>query len=216
MDMTSRVPGWLTPVAWAYIAVSLLSAACIAIAVARLPRASMHPATRVVWVCTALYLGPATLVLYRRYGPPRRRVVQQQQPTALGGLPGGAASALAHLVGVPLVIASGITIAGIDLWVMILTIGVLAIAMLFAYERSVSTTRAGNRATTLGPALGAAVVTVLAFDIGMGGWMLLLHFNAFMPPATDGTFWFLMQLGIVLGLITAYPAVAWLSRRDPS
>jgi hypothetical protein len=50
----------------------------------------------------------------------------------------------------------------------------------------------------------------------MGGWMLLLHFNEFMPPATEGTFWFLMQVGIVLGLITGYPAVKWLTRRRQS
>ena len=55
---------------------------------------------------------------------------------------------------------------------------------------------------------------MLAFDIGMGGWMLLLHFNEYMPPATEGTFWFLMQIGIVLGLATGYPAVAWLARRN--
>jgi hypothetical protein len=46
--------------------------------------------------------------------------------------------------------------------------------------------------------------------------MLLLHFNEFMPPATEGTFWFLMQVGIILGLITGYPAVQWLIRRHQS
>lgn len=57
------------------------------------------------------------------------------------------------------------------------------------------------------------MVTVLAFDIGMGGWMLLLHFNELMPPATDAAFWFLMQLGIVLGLMTGYPVVRRLAAR---
>ena len=37
--------------------------------------------------------------------------------------------------------------------------------------------------------------------------------NELMPPATGATFWFLMQIGIILGLITGYPAVAWLTRR---
>ena len=56
------------------------------------------------------------------------------------------------------------------------------------------------------------ILTVLAFDVGMGGWMLLLHFNEYMQGATEGSFWFLMQIGIVLGLITGYPAVMWLTR----
>ena len=132
--------------------------------------------------------------------------------TPVGGLPGGGASALAHLVGVPLVLASGFTIAGLDLWVMILVIGALAMVLLFVYERAIRH-HGGFQA---GAAVLAAVVTVLAFDLGMGGWMLLLHFNDLMPPATDGAFWFLMQIGIVLGLATGYPTVAWLSRRRPT
>ncbi len=131
---------------------------------------------------------------------------------AVAALPGGGASAVAHLIGVPLVVASGLTIAGIDLWVMILVIGVLAMALLFVYERVTPRHRAG--ALPVGPALTAAVLTVLAFDVGMGGWMLLLHFNELMPPAGDATFWFLMQVGIVLGLVTGYPAVRWLASRN--
>lgn len=243
MDMTSRVPDWLTPVAWIYIAASLASAAYLAYAVTRLPRGTMHPATALVWVTSALYLGPAAVVLYRRHRAPSATSTRSSNlvgsadtghvresaggqarattvSTALGGLPGGGASAIAHLIGVPLVIASGLTIAGIDLWVMILVIGALAIALLFAYEKSLTgnaaapapTSRVRPKAAV--PAALAAALTVLAFDIGMGGWMLLLHFNAFMPPATEGSFWFLMQLGILLGLLTAYPAVAWLRRRN--
>jgi hypothetical protein len=55
---------------------------------------------------SALYLGPIAVWLYRQWG---RR---SEAPTvAVTGLAGGAASTLAHLVGVPLVIASGLTIA---------------------------------------------------------------------------------------------------------
>jgi hypothetical protein len=34
-----------------------------------------------------------------------------------------------------------------------------------------------------------------------------------MPPLTDVTFLFLMQVGLILGFITGYPAVLWLVRR---
>ena len=56
-------------------------------------------------------------------------------------------------------------------------------------------------------------MTVLAFDVGMGGWMLVMHYLLFMPPPTDVTFLFLMQVGLILGFLTAYPAVLWLVRR---
>jgi ABC-type Co2+ transport system permease subunit len=217
MQMTDRVPDWLTPVAWIYIALSLLAAAHIAFDFYARRHRHQSVANELVWLTSALYLGPFALPLYHRYG--RTRTSEHWgtsgQPTAVAGLPGGGASAIAHLIGVPLVIASGLTIAGLDLWVMIIAIGVLAMALLFVYERTAR--REGTRrAVPVGAAAAAAVLTVLAFDIGMGGWMLLLHFNDFMPPATEGTFWFLMQVGIILGLLTGYPAVRWLTRRQRS
>jgi len=43
--------------------------------------------------------------------------------------------------------------------------------------------------------------------------MLVLHFLLFMPPPSDVTFVFLMQVGLVLGFLTGHPAVLWLVRR---
>jgi len=222
MQMTNRVPDWLTPVAWTYIALSLIAAAYIALDIYARRHRHSSAAAELVWVTSALYLGPFAVPLYHRHGRPHAATQAPAledggtaQPAAVAGLPGGSASAVAHLIGVPLVIASGLTIAGIDLWVMIIVIGLLAMTLLFVYKRAAS--RQGPaRTLTAGAAAAAAILTVLAFDIGMGGWMLLLHFNEFMPPATEGTFWFLMQIGIVLGLITGYPAVQWLTRRRQS
>ncbi len=154
-----------------------------------------------MWPVSALYLGPLALWLYRRWGR-----TSEAPSTAATGLAGGAASTLAHLVGVPLVIASGVTIAGINLWVMILVIAVLATALLAVLEAA-----AGH---PLARAAVLASVTVLAFDVGMGGWMLLLHFSENMPAASTMAFWFLMQLGVVLGTLTALPVVRWLTARN--
>jgi Domain of unknown function (DUF4396) len=223
MDMTtmgSSLPDWLTPVAWAFLALAVASAAAIAYDIYARDHRHIHLAAELVWVGSALYLGPIALALYARQGRTPagtgptvagRREDDSGRPAAADALPGGTASAIAHVIGVPLVIASGLTIAGIDLWVMILVIAALAMALLFAYERASGMT--GGVRVSLGAATAAAVLTVLAFDIGMGGWMLVLHFNELMPPATGASFWFLMQIGIVLGLITGYPAVAWLTRR---
>lgn len=224
MNMGSTLPTWLTPLAWVILTLALISSAVIADDIYR--RGHRHPtvATELVWIGSGLYLGPLALIAYRRQG---RGGVTANTSTTLqavprgvtAGLPGGAASAAAHVIGVPLVIASGLTLAGIDLWVMIIVIAVLATAMLFVYERSavIPTDGAyGIRRRSVAAALGAAALTVLAFDLGMGGWMLLLHFTETMPPATDAAFWMLMQIGIVLGVVTGYPAVRRLqSRRNP-
>ena len=223
MDMTtmeSTIPGWLTPVAWTFLALAVASAAAIAYDIYARGHRHTHLAAELVWVGSALYLGPFALGLYARRGrtpaTAERAAVGREQdsgrhPSAADALPGGTASAIAHVIGVPLVIASGLTIAGLDLWVMILVIAAVAMVLLFSYERAIGTSRGAG--IPVGAAIAAAVLTVLAFDIGMGGWMLLLHFNALMPAATEASFWFLMQIGIVLGLITGYPAVAWLARR---
>lgn len=99
---------------------------------------------------------------------------------------------------------------------MIAVIAVLATALLFAWEYFVSTVpkRGLTSRQGLTVALLVAFVTVLAFDIGMGGWMLLLAFGVeFMPSPSDIAFVFLMQIGLILGFLTGYPAVAWLLSR---
>ena len=119
-------------------------------------------------------------------------------------------------VGVPLVVFSGLAVAGEPLWVMILLIAVIAALLLFVFEFFFSTVPArglSNSSKGLGVALLIALVMALAFDVGMGGWMLVMHFLLFMPPLTDVTFLFLMQIGLILGFLTGYPAVLWLVRR---
>ncbi len=201
--MMMDVPGWLTVVAWVWVAAGVVSAAAIARDVFARRHRQPTGTLDVVWPVSALYLGPVAVWLYGRWGRPRSTPM-----TAAGGLAGGAASAVAHLVGVPLVVLSGLQIAGIDLWPMILVIAVIAIALLAAFEAA-----AGRRLAT---AATLAAVTVLAFDVGMGGWMLLLHFTENMPLVTHVAFWFLMQLGVVLGTLTALPVVRRLAaRRTP-
>lgn len=218
MQMNPAYPDWLTPLAWIFVALALVSAVLIAVDIYGRGNRRTSVASELVWIASALYLGPFALALYSRSAGRGAAVagqaedVEAEEPVTVAGLPGGGASAVAHLIGVPLVLASGLTIAGIDLWVMILVIGVLAMVLLFLYERAASRTLPAG-GLSVGASAAAAVLTVLAFDIGMGGWMILLHFNEFMPPATDAAFWLLMQLGIVLGLVTGYPVVAWLTRR---
>jgi hypothetical protein len=56
-------------------------------------------------------------------------------------------------------------------------------------------------------------VTVLAFDVGMVGWMLVLHFTALLPAPGSVNFLFLMQIGNLLGFLAALPVVAFLLTR---
>jgi hypothetical protein len=225
MNMDNMIPGWLTAVSWAFVALALLCAAAILYDVYGRGYRQPNSLMNVVWPITALYFGPLALPAYYRWGRPRSEKWQRKHGSgpekslpvaaATGGIPGGAASAVGHVIGVPLVVLTGLTIAGQSLWVMILVIAVIATALLFAFEYFFSTVPSRGLSTGegLGVALLIALVTVLAFDVGMGGWMLVMHFLLFMPPLTDVTFLFLMQVGLVLGFLTGYPAVLWLVRR---
>ncbi len=226
MDMTSMEtvsPGWLTPVSWIFVALGVISAALVLYDIYGRRHRQPNAAMGIVWPISALYLGPFGLWAYNRWGKARSNTPGERASLSekdlhgkalTGSTPGGAAATVGHFIGVPLVVASGLTIAGTNLWVLIIVIALLAIALLFGFEyffaSSADRSSAGKSA---GVALLTATVTVLAFDIGMGGWMLVMHFGNFMPAPTDISFFFLMQIGLVLGFLTAYPAVRALIRR---
>lgn len=221
MDMQA-LPGWVDPVAKVFVALAVLAAIAVAYDIYIRGYRQRVRSMEAVWTLSALWLGPFALPLYARTGRPRSDKWQAEHPAstelglsaaaAAGGLPGGAASLVGHVLGVPIVLAAGWGLFGVDMFAMIAVIAVLAIAMLFAFEYSTAARR-GVGGKTVGAALLVATVTVLAFDLGMGGWMLILHFNELLPPLTSITFLFLMQLGIVLGFLTGFPAVAALLKR---
>ncbi|WP_310530036.1 DUF4396 domain-containing protein [Nocardioides sp.] len=220
----SPIPSWLTPVAWTFLTLSVLSAAFIAADIYLGRRRHNSVATELVWIASGLYLGPFAIAFYLSRGrtstdsAPVDGTARKPADAAVALLPGGGASAVAHLIAVPFVVAVGWTIAGLAMWPMIILIAVLVVVMVAVYERVASTgPRTGHaRGLSVGAAIVAAVITVVAFDIGMVGWMLLLHFNNAMPAVTDSTFWLLMQIGVIAGLLTGYPAVKWLLNRNRS
>ena len=216
-SMESMVPDYLYPVAWLFVAVGVISAAVILYDVHNRGFRQDKKAMEAIWAITALYFGPVALLAYYKWGRTNSAKVRELTTSPIqggwgrsftDGTPGGAAATVAHFIGVPLVVTSGLTIAGTDLWVMIITIALLAIALLFLFEKFVA-------GLTTGRALLTAAIIVLAFDVGMGGWMIFLHFSSFMPPPTDIRFFLLMQIGNILGFITAYPVVRTLARRGP-
>lgn len=213
MDMTMMIPAWLTPLAWIYVLASVLTAAVLTYFVAaRQP----HSALNWIWPLSALFLGPAALAPYARWGQASGSTPRVGgAPFAVALLSGAAASTIAHLIGVPVVFGAGWTIAGQALWAVALFILILATALLFLAEY---VTSASHRSSVLAsPSVSALLlatfVTVLAFDVGMVGWMIYLHTHQLMAPITDVVFVFQMQLGMLLGMLTASPVVAWFTSR---
>ncbi len=219
---TQALPGWVAPVAAIVVALSILTALAVAYDIYGRGYRQRVGSMEGVWVISALWLGPFALPLYARAGRPRTKRWQAEHETeaelglatetASGSLAGAAASSISHLIAVPFVIATGLSLFGVGVFAMIAIILGLAIVMLFVFEYTTAARRkVGGKSLLV--ALAVATVSVVAFDVGMVGWMLVLHFNELIPAVTSASFLFLMQIGNVLGFVVALPIVALLLKR---
>ncbi len=208
-------PTWLTVVALIFLGLGFLCAGVILYDVFGRGYRQRTKAMEAVWPITAIYFGPLALLAYFRWGRPQSREWQEKQgerpqrsfsvEAVLETIPGGAASFVGHLIAVPLVLLLGLTIAGRDIWPMIILIAVIALPLLFAFEYFFT-------GKGIGAALLTSAVAIIAFDLGMGVAMLFVHFVLMFPPTTIA-FWFVMQIGLILGFATAYPVVLGMVRR---
>ena len=224
-EMGAGLPAWLTTLSWIFIATAVMSAAAIVYDVYGRGHRQPHRVMEAVWPLSALYLGPLALPIYNRFGRThsaewreRAGMSPERSLTATAvrsGLPGGVSSGLAHVVAVPFVVATGLTIANVDMWAMVAIITVLATALIFVFEYVFFTSKDRRVPGLSGvrPALAVAAITVVAFDLGMLGWMLILYYTESMPAAGDVRFTFLMQVGLILGTLTVFPAMRLLASR---
>jgi hypothetical protein len=65
-------------------------------------------------------------------------------------------------------------------------------------------------------AVRADTVSILLFEVGMFAWMAIAHYWLFPSPHPRpgmAVFWFMMQIAMVAGFLTALPANDWLIRK---
>lgn len=65
-----------------------------------------------------------------------------------------------------------------------------------------------------GGAIKADTLSIVAFQIGLFGYMALYHLVFATPPPSvaSPTYWFMMQIGMIIGFFTAWPVNTWLIR----
>ena len=63
-------------------------------------------------------------------------------------------------------------------------------------------------------AIKADTLSLVAYEVGMFAWMAIVQLVLFpgLEP-TSWTFWFMMQIAMMLGLATTFPVNWWLLRR---
>lgn len=64
-------------------------------------------------------------------------------------------------------------------------------------------------------AIKADTLSLTAFEMGLFGWMAIEHFFIFHPDVKpdQATYWFMMQIGMCIGFLTAYPMNWWLIKK---
>lgn len=222
-------PQWMTWLAIIYIASSLLSTLVISFDILAGHRHDMW-IMDLVWPITALYASVATVYAYLKIGradPAEDSLAEDADILADGGEADG--KAFWQTVGIgDTHCGSGCTIGDIiaETFVFFVPIylivdghfgeylGTIALdytlAFLFGIAFQFFSIRPMKGLSVregIIEALKADTLSLTAFQIGLFGWMWIFDFVLFTPklPKTSFTFWFMMQIGMILGFLTSYP-----------
>ncbi len=216
--------GWLTWLALASLAVAIVCAAAIVVDIVIGGHRQRMWIMAVVWPVTALYLGPVAVWAYRRWGRAgtERHTDHEESSSvgvravALATSHCGAGCTLGDIVGASAVFVLGLQLAGQALWAELVVDFLLAyiLGIVFQYL-TIAPMRGLGLADGVKAALRADTLSLVAFEIGLFGWMIVLQLVilADRPLHPDEpAYWLSMQLGMILGFLTAYPANWWLVR----
>ena len=216
-------PTWLTVVAWISLASSFACAIVIAADVFLRGHRQRMWIMDVVWPLTALYAGLLGLFAYWHWGRMSRHAAGRRTHYGLRVAVGisdthcGAGCALGDVIGEWALFAFGVTIAGVTLWPEYLADFALAFVFGIAFQYfAIAPMRHLSVRDGVVAALKSDTLSVVTFEVGLFGWMALMYFVFFAHPQLrqdQAAYWFLMQIGMMLGFVTSYPANAWLIRR---
>lgn len=220
---------WLVTLAWISLAVAFVCAAAILVDIYGRGHRQKMTVMEIVWPVTALYFGPLAVWMYLRHGRPQSprwlaehgRDNPRDKPgwatTAIGVSHCGAGCTLGDILAATLIFWLGIELLGRAFWPELIGdyTAALALGILFQFFAIAPMRGLGVR-DGLVAAAKADVLSLTAFEVGLFGWMALMAFVLFpsSPLHPDSpVYWFLMQIGMVIGFFTAWPANVWLIRR---
>lgn len=196
----------------------LLALACalwVALDVARNPQPMWI--MNLVWPLTALYAGPLGVWAYRTVG--RDTTDPDGQPAWRSVLKGathcGAGCTVGDFAAEWTVFLSGVTLLGSELLATFTAafIAAYVVGVFFQYF-SIAPMRGLGLRDGLIAAVKADTLSLAAYEVGMFAWMALVRL-VLLPDVdpTRWTYWFMMQIAMLLGLATTWPVNVWLIRK---
>ena len=216
-------PQWLEALATAFLALAFLCATVMAVMLAARPQKMWI--MDIVWPVTALYWGPVGIWgLWDMGAPPanpakrteqQRRKQQEKGPmkpfwqqVAVAVSHCGAGCTLGDILGEWLVYTYGWHWFGDKIYAEFLVDFPLAygLGIIFQYFTIAPMKGLGLKDGVIA-ALKADTISIVAFEIGLFGWIALDAFMLF-PGESIATWnhWFQMQIGMIIGFFTSYPA----------
>lgn len=219
----------LNILAWIFLGIGLLSFIIVYVDI-NMGRYQGMPIMNLAWPITALYSGPLALIMYFIYGRAKKGDMihnlnsghqikrrKKKHPRwvqiYVSSTHCGAGCGLADIVSEIMIYWVGITIFGHTIWASYFIDYGLALVFGFVFQyfniAPMHPDLSAWEATKL--SIKADVLSLTTFQIGMYAWLLAVHFifkgqlNASSP-----LYWFMMQIGLTIGLITTYPVNYWL------
>jgi hypothetical protein len=210
------IPVWLEALSVAFVLSGLVGAAIVATDVGR--HRQMMWIMAAVWTVTVLYAGPFGLWAYfaigRNTGGRHHREKSFWQSVLTGATHCGAGCAIGDVIGEWLVFFAGLTLFGSILLAKYAVAFVLAyIFGIFFQYFAIAPMRGLGFADGIRAAIKADTLSLIAYEVGMFAWMGISQKLLFpgLEPVT-WTFWFMMQIAMMLGLGTTVPMNWWLIR----
>lgn len=118
-----------------------------------------------------------------------------------------AGCSLGNLIGAPIIFLFGITFFNNELATTLITEFILAYIFGLLFQYFHMEIKHDHPFADLMDAIKADTLSLIAFEIGMFGFMIIMHFainNALLQP-NKLEYWFLMQIAMLIGFITSYP-----------
>jgi hypothetical protein len=221
------MPAWLHPIAVLSLFICAACALVIAADIAFGHRQKMW-IMNIVWPVTALYSGPLGLAAYYGFGrlSTQHRAMEARQRgeeepgkkkpfwqmVAIAATHCGSGCTLGDIAAGWLMFAFPLALWGQKIF------GEWVVAYIFAYTFGIAFqyfTIVPMRGLQVGDGLIAAAkadtLSLTAWQVGMYGWMAIVHFVLLGEiPKTNPVYWFMMQIAMLAGFLTSYPVNWWL------
>jgi Domain of unknown function (DUF4396) len=217
---------WLLVLSWTMLVVGFVSAASVV--VDDLVRGYRQPIRlmELVWPVTALYFGPAAIVAYGKWGRPQSRrwrerygnppKISQNGAVVIHLSHCGCHCTIGAIIATATVFAVGFKIAGDTLWPEFIGDYLAAVAVgitfRYGYESHAGVSRVWAAIRTFGR---ADLLPVSAFEFAL--FVVLAPVDQLVFPEAlrpnNPVFWFILQVGLVIGFFAAWPVSSWLMIR---